>query len=51
MFGRRAAFWVAVGVTGGILAPFAMNLAADKIPALGLRRLRNYLYSPGSGAA
>jgi hypothetical protein len=37
MFGRRAAFWVTVGGVA-ILSNFALELAAEKIPQLGLRR-------------
>lgn len=51
MFGRRAAFWAAVGLFGGVVAPFAFNLAADKLagPLPGLARLRDYVYQrPGA---
>jgi len=38
MFGRRAAFWVTVGGVA-IFSNFLLELAAEKIPALGLQRL------------
>lgn len=41
MFGRRAAFWLAVGGVA-ILAPFALNVVADKLPSRGLKRFRDY---------
>lgn len=49
MFGRRAAFWVAVGGTA-ILANLAVEVAADKIPSEGLRRLVGYLHRGPGGA-
>jgi len=48
VFGRRAAFWAGVGLMGGVIAPFVINLAADKLPSTGFRRLRDYIYSPGA---
>jgi hypothetical protein len=45
---RRFAFWSAVfGIA--VAAPFAVNLAADKIPIRGLKRFRDYIYcAPGA---
>lgn len=37
MLGHRVAFWVAVGGTA-ILANFALELAAERIPAPGLQK-------------
>ena len=48
MFGRKAAFWVAVGGVS-ILAHAALELAADKIPALGLSKLVAYIHRGPSG--
>lgn len=42
MFGRRAAFWIAVGGTA-VLAPFALRLAADKLPIPGLREFVGFI--------
>lgn len=48
MFGKKAAFWIAVG-GASILAQFAIELAADKIPSLGLERFVTYIHR-GPGA-
>lgn len=44
MPGRKASFWLAVALTGGVIGPVAVNLAADrlgdKVP--GLRVLNDY---------
>ncbi len=45
---RRAAFWIAVGGTA-VLANFVMELAADKIPNPGLRRLVAYVHRGPAG--
>lgn len=50
MFGRRAAFWVAVGGVS-ILSAVALEMAADKIPNEGLRRLAGYAHRGPSGGA
>lgn len=48
MLGRKASFWLAVGGTA-ILANFAMELAAAKIPSDGLRRFVGFIHrGPGS---
>jgi len=40
---KRVAFWGAVfGMA--VAAPFVVNLAADKLPLVGLRRFRDYIY-------
>lgn len=47
MLGKKAAFWVAVGGVS-ILANFALELAADKFPSLGLERFTTYVHrGPG----
>lgn len=43
---KRVAFWVAVGGVA-IIAPFALNLAADKLPIPGLKRFRDYITNTG----
>lgn len=49
MFGRRAAFWLAVAGVA-TLTPFAINLAANKLPLPGLRRFRDFIYcAPSQG--
>lgn len=49
MFARRASFWLAVaGVS--ILANLGMELAADKLPFEGLRRLVGYIHRGPGGA-
>lgn len=45
---KKAAFWLAVAGTS-ILANFALELAADKIPSLGLGRLVAYIHRGPSG--
>lgn len=50
MAGRRAAFWLAVGGVS-ILANLAAEIAADKLPAPGLRRLVGYVHRGPSGGA
>ena len=42
MKAKRAAFWLAVGGTA-ILAPFALRLAADKLPIPGLREFVGFI--------
>lgn len=47
MIGRKASFWVAVGGVS-ILANFALELLADKVPVLGLERFVSYVHrGPG----
>lgn len=43
MFGRRASFWIAVG-GAAVLTPFALRLAAMKVPVPGLQRFINFTY-------
>ena len=50
MFGRRAAFWVAVGGVS-VLTSVALELAADKTKSEGLRRLVGYAHRGPSGGA
>lgn len=50
MFGRRASFWGAVAGTA-ILANLAVEIAADKLPSEGLRRLVGYLHRGPVGGA
>ncbi|RGC64985.1 hypothetical protein C5N14_30815 [Micromonospora sp. MW-13] len=50
MFGKRAAFWGAVaGVS--ILSHVALEIAADKLPFLGLSRLVAYIHRGPTGGA
>jgi hypothetical protein len=47
MLGKKAAFWIAVGGVS-ILAQFALELASDRIPQLGLERFTTYVHrGPG----
>lgn len=47
MFARKATFWLAVG-GASILANFAVELLADKVPSLGLSRFVAYTHrGPG----
>jgi len=50
VFGKRAAFWIAVGGVS-ILANFGLELAADKLPFLGLSRLTAYIHRGNNGGA
>lgn len=50
MFGKRAAFWLAVGGTS-ILSHVALEIAADKLPFLGLSRLVAYIHRGPTGGA
>lgn len=43
MFGKKASFWLAVGGVS-ILANFALELLADKVPSLGLSRFVAYTH-------
>jgi len=46
MKGRRASFWLAVaGVS--VLAPFALQLVAEKVPQIGLDRFIAFTYRSG----
>jgi hypothetical protein len=50
MFGRKAAFWVAVaGVS--VLTQFGLELAARKVPSLGLRRFVDFIHCGPGGAS
>jgi hypothetical protein len=49
MIGRKAGFWIAVGGVA-ILANFALELAAAKLPSSGLRRLADFVHrGPATG--
>lgn len=43
MLGRRTRFWIAVGGVA-ILSNFALEVAADRVPSLGLKRLTAYTH-------
>lgn len=50
MLGRKASFWIAVGGVS-ILANFALELAARKLPVPGLRRFNDFVHcGPGRDA-
>lgn len=49
MLGRKAGFWLAVGGVA-ILANFALELAARKIPIPGLRRFTEFVHCGPGGA-
>jgi hypothetical protein len=49
VFGKKAGFWLAVAGTS-ILANFALELLADKVPSLGLSRFVAYTHrGPSEG--
>lgn len=50
MAGRRLSFWLAVGGVA-ILSNFALELAADKFPSLGLSRFTAYTHRGPNGGA
>lgn len=41
MLGRRVAFWVAVGVVGGVITPFLLEVGAEHGP-VGLQKFVGY---------
>jgi len=45
--GRKLAFWVGVGGVA-VLAQFAVELAARKLPVPGLQRFVQFIHSGGS---
>lgn len=47
---RRASFWVTVGGVS-ILSNFALELAADKFPQLGIRRFTDYTHRGPGGTS
>lgn len=47
MLGKKASFWIAVGGVA-VIAPFALQLAADKLPFPGLKRFVGYIYKEGA---
>ena len=49
MFGRKAGFWLAVGGVA-ILANFALELAAQKVPIPGLRRFTDFVHCGPGGS-
>lgn len=48
MIGRKAGFWIAVGGVA-ILANFAIELAAQKLPIPGLQSFVNFVHCGPSG--
>jgi len=51
MRGRKASFWLAVGGVS-ILAQFALELAARKLPVPGLRRFTDFTHcGPSAGGS
>ena len=50
MLGRKASFWLAVGGVA-ILAQFALELAARKLPVPGLQRFTDFVHCGPGGAA
>jgi hypothetical protein len=41
---RLVAFWTSVGVVGGVLTPFALELAASKFPNSGFAKFIAYTH-------
>lgn len=50
MFGKRAAFWLTVGGVS-ILSHVALEIAADRTPFTGLKRLVAYIHRGPTGGA
>lgn len=50
MLGKKAAFWVAVGGVS-VLSQFLVELAADKLPFLGLSRFTAYIHRGNNGGS
>lgn len=50
MLGRKAGFWIAVGGVA-ILANFALELAAAKLPIPGLRKFTDFVHCGPGGQA
>jgi hypothetical protein len=48
---KHIAFWVAVAGAGAVLGPFALELAADKLPVPGLQRLVAYIHRGPNGGS
>ncbi len=48
---KKIAFWVAVAGAGAVLGPFALELAADKIPLPGLQRFVAYIHRGPNGGS
>lgn len=46
---KKAAFWIAVTGAGAVLGPFALELAADKLPIPGLQRFVAYIHRGPNG--
>ncbi len=42
MLGRRAVFWTTVGLVGGVVTPFLLEVAADRLPWVGLKKYVAY---------
>lgn len=49
MGAKKIAFWIAVTGAGAVLGPFALELAADKLPIPGLKSLVGYLHRGSNG--
>lgn len=47
MFGKRASFWVAVGVVS-VISQFALEAASDRFPQLGLAKFTAYAHKGAS---
>lgn len=45
---RRASFWITVGGVS-LLSSFALELAADRLPSVGLKRFRDYVHAGPGG--
>lgn len=50
MFGKKLAFWVAVGGVA-LLSSFALELAAAKTKLPGLQKLANFVHNGPGGSA
>jgi hypothetical protein len=46
---KKAFFWIAVTGAGAVLGPFALELAADKLPIPGLQGLVAYIHRGPNG--
>jgi hypothetical protein len=49
VIGRKTSFWLAVAGTS-ILANFGLELLADRVPVLGLRRFVDYTHGTHGGS-
>lgn len=46
---KKTLFWVGVTGAGAVLGPFALELAADKLPIPGLQRFVAYIHRGPNG--